>query len=280
MSKLSRLGRGVESLIPKSYVSASRSIMSIPLDDIHPNAYQPRIEFDEEALTVLAHSIKENGVVQPIVVRKSDSGYELVAGERRYRACLKLGLKEVPAIVKDLSDKESLKWAMVENIDREDLNPLEEAKGYLRLINEFDMTQQEVAEIFGRSRSSVANRLRLLKLPIEVQEAISSGQISEGHARALISVGDTNDIVSLHNEIIENGLNVREVEDLASQKKKVSEKSEQLAFSFKEVSERLTRDLGTKVMIKAGKSGGKVTLPFKSQEELGMILALFERYSK
>jgi ParB family chromosome partitioning protein len=274
------LGKGIESLIPKNYISSGKTITSIPLEDIEANEYQPRLFFDDDALKTLSHSIKTHGLAQPIVVRRKGDGYELIAGERRLRACKLAGMATIPAIVRDISDKESLQLALVENLDREDLNPMEEAKGYKRLIDEFAMSQQEIGDLFGKSRSAVANTLRLLKLPAVIQDAVSSGAVSEGHARALLSLESEELMVEYLQRILNESLNVRAVEEaVASADVPVSAPSKKKtanAPEFKQIEKDIKSRLGFKVAIKGSEDKGKVTLSFKSQDQLKSILALFD----
>ncbi|MFC1753498.1 ParB/RepB/Spo0J family partition protein, partial [Thermoproteota archaeon] len=217
--KKPRLGRGLEALIPRTFITSGKTISSIPVTEIRPNPYQPRAFFDDEALQTLASSIKTHGLNQPIIVRKKDEYYELIAGERRYRACQMAEISTVPAIIKNVSDKESLQIALVENLEREDLNAIEEANGYRRLIEEFDLTHNKIAEIFGKSRSAVTNTLRLLNLPEEIQKAVMAGDLSEGHARTLLGYKDVKDIINSFNQIKDNKWNVRQAEDKAIKKK-------------------------------------------------------------
>ena len=201
MSKTTRLGRGLEAIIPKNYLNSGRSIMNIPLEKIVMNPYQPRRHFDKNTIEELSKSIDKIGVLQPILVRKLKDGYELVAGERRFRASKLAGKAIVPAIVKDLSDEESLKYALIENIDREDLNPIDTAEGYQRLINEFNFTHESLSAIFHRTRSSITNTLRLLGLPKTIKEALIEKQITEGHARAILGLSSVEDQGDLCKEI-------------------------------------------------------------------------------
>lgn len=278
MSDLSpRLGKGIESLIPKNYISSGKTITSIPLEDIEANEYQPRLFFDDDALASLAHSIKTHGLAQPIVVRRKGDGYELIAGERRLRACKLAEMATIPAIVRDISDKESLQLALVENLDREDLNAMEEAKGYKRLIDEFAMSQQEIGDLFGKSRSAVANTLRLLKLPQEVQEAVSSGAVSEGHARALLALESEELMIQYLQKILNESLNVRAVEEAVASGDASAVKPKPKSVSiFKDIEKGIKSKSGLKVAIKGTEDKGKVTLSFKSQDQLRSILALFD----
>jgi len=272
-----RLGKGIESLIPKNYISSGKTITSIPLEDIEANEYQPRLFFDDDALQTLSHSIRTHGLAQPIVVRRKGDGYELIAGERRFRACKLAGMTTIPAIVRDISDKESLQLALVENLDREDLNAMEEAMGYRRLIDEFAMSQQEIGDLFGKSRSAIANTLRLLKLPTEIQEAVSSGAISEGHARALLALESEELMIQYLQKILNESLNVRAVEEVVSFGDASAVKPKPKSVSiFKRIEKDIKSKSGLKVAIKGTEEKGKVTLNFKSQDQLKAILALFD----
>ena len=211
--QISKLGRGLDAVFGRSFVGGGRSIVEIPIDKIKANEYQPRKTFDEVALNKLINSINKNGLAQPIIVRPLDEGfYELIAGERRLRACRLAGYKAVPSIVKDVSNLESLQLALVENLDREDLNPLEEAEGYQRLIAEFKYTHSMLADLFGKSRSAITNILRLIALPDSVKRAIQHHLIAEGHARALLGLDNKAKIDELLTEVIDSKLSVREVE--------------------------------------------------------------------
>ncbi len=209
-----RLGRGLGALIPekKETSGPSDGITAVPVDEIAPNRYQPRTVFNEGSLRDLAASIKLRGVIQPIIVSKKRNGYELVAGERRWRAVKSLGYKEIPAIVKVMRDSDSLELALIENIQRENLNPIEEAQAYERLMNEYALTQEELSKRVGKSRSTVANLLRLLKLPDRIRDDLSDGRLSMGHARALLAIESDEEKLRLREQIIDMGMNVRETE--------------------------------------------------------------------
>lgn len=271
-----RLGKGLEALIPKSFLASGKTITQIPISEIKANTYQPRLSFDEEALKTLSHSIKQHGLAQPIIVRRSGKdGYELVAGERRYRASLLAELDRVPAIIRDMSDKDSLQLALIENIDREDLNPIEEAKAYFRLVSEFSMNQRDIAETFGRSRSTISNLLRLLTLPETVQLALTSGAISEGHARAMLVIEDHDKQNILLEKIVKQRLSVREVEAYVSALKDKGEaKRTKRKRVFANVEKELKLKLGLPVKITGDLDKGKVTLKFNSNEELEKVLML------
>jgi ParB family chromosome partitioning protein len=271
------LGRGLAALIPTAAAPSSASpagLRSIPLERIQPHRGQPRKSFDEPALAELAESIKQQGVLQPVVVRRRGDGYELVAGERRWRAASRAGLYEIPAIVKELSDQEALQVALIENIQRRDLDPLEEAEAYSRLIREHQLTQDEVAEAVGKSRVAVTNSLRLLKLPEAVLSLLAQGQLSAGHARALMAVSSEAALTKLAHDAVSRALSVREVERLARfveapTKKRPSSRS---TPAEKNVEERLQRSLGTKVRLKMRRGGGYIELHFNSLDELDRLL--------
>lgn len=273
------LGRGIEALIPKeSDFLKKKDLIEIEVEKIKPNPYQPRESFDEKRLSGLAESIKEKGMIQPVVVRKKQDGFEIVAGERRLRAAKSIGLKLIPAIIMEgLSKQSMLELTLVENVQREDLNPIEEAKGYKRLLEECGLTQKELSERVGKDRSSIANTLRLLNLPEEVQKLILSDIISEGHARAILALSTPKEQINLAKKIKELSLSVRETEELVyRKKKKISTKSKRLHISseIRDLEEKLIRFFGTKVKIIKRKKRGKIEIEFFSEKELERILEL------
>lgn len=252
----------------------------IAVDDIEPSKYQPRTEFDKEALDALVASIKEKGVLQPLLVRRQGNKYELIAGERRWRASKLAGLKEVPAIVKELNDKEVLEVALVENLLRENLSAIEEAEGFQRLIDEFSHTQEALSQIVGKSRSHIANMLRLLSLPDEVKLLVKEGKISAGHARALVGLDNA---ASLAQNIIAKDMSVRQVEDLvAKQKEPKKEKAAKVKDEdLENIEKDLNRELGLRIKISPSKQGGgKVVLQYASVAELDMIIDILEQKRK
>jgi ParB family transcriptional regulator, chromosome partitioning protein len=277
-TKRKALGRGLNALLPAAPVSAAeRSYLEIPLDAITPNKYQPRTNFDPALLSELAQSIKSNGVVQPIVVRKTGNQYQLITGERRWRAARLAGLKSIPAVVRDVSEYKTLEWALVENVQREDLNPIEEATAYASLIEDFDLTQEEVALRVGKDRSSVANYIRLLKLPADVQAKVQNQQLSMGHARALSAIEKVADQIELANRILQDQLNVRQTEDLIRQwkdkgrkSKKKKESSGHKDANIRAAEQKLQELLGTKVII----SAGKIEIHFHDADDLIRIYDL------
>lgn len=280
------LGKGLEALISSTnqLEENSRNVLELKINDVEPNAEQPRKIFDQEKLETLAQSIREHGVVQPIVVRMEGARYIIVAGERRWRASKMAGLKTIPVVVKDLSDKEVMEIALIENLQREDLNPIEEAEAYQRLMNDFQMTQEDVAKVVGKSRAAIANSVRLLSLAGEVQEMISDGRLTSGHARTLITIADNQRQKALAAQIIEKGLNVRESERLASKEDKRSvPKKTVLPKEKPEVAdlvENLKMILGTKIELQRGKNKGKIVIEYYSDDEFDRIIELLTNIRK
>jgi len=280
------LGRGLGALIPDKAGSdkvqileskVQQAITNIPIDKIKANKYQPREDFDNQSLGDLSSSIKEKGFIQPILVRARGGEYELVAGERRFRAAKMLDLKEVPAIIKDVSDVDSLELSIIENVQREDLNPIDQAKAYKRLADEFNLTQETIADTIGKDRSTVTNILRLLKLPKKIQQYVSRGTISMGHARAILGFDNESAQLRLCTKIVKDELSVRDTERyakkmLAPSKKKASEKDPNLGS----IEEGLRQLFGTKVRIIKAKKGGKIEIEFYSDNDLQRILTLLK----
>ena len=276
------LGRGLSALIPEKEHGGEEKILYIKADDIRASRYQPRTEFDTEKLDELVASIEEKGVIAPILVRPMDSGgYELIAGERRLRAVKRLGLPEIPAIVKLVTDTEMLQLSLIENVQREGLNPIEEAHAYQRLIDEFSFTQEKIGQSIGKDRSSVANILRLLKLPKKVQEAVSRGTITMGHARALLSLEDTKTQIELCERIIARGLSVRGTEEAVGKKKTdISKKRLIKDHHISSIEEELQQILATKVKITYRKGRGKINIEYYSDTDLDRILGLIKPKDK
>ncbi len=277
------LGKGISAFLDDTVVEAvesSEGVRSLKLSDVEPNKNQPRKKFDKDQLDSLASSIKEHGVIQPIVVVKSALGYEIVAGERRWRAARIAGLKEIPAIVRDYSEQELSEVALIENIQREDLNPIEEATSYRSLMDKFDLTQEEISEKVGKSRSAIANSLRLLSLEPELQKYVIDGQISEGHARCLLAVSGTVIREFIINRIIEDGLSVRQTEklakDLAENKPKTTrgKRPDETDFQIERIRKSIEERLGTKVMINHGKKKGKIEIEYYGNRDLDRLLEL------
>jgi len=271
------LGRGLAALIPSVPETSvpSAALKQLAIERIRPNRTQPRKQFDEQALEELAASIRTRGVLQPIVVRRHAEGYEIVAGERRWRAAAKAGLTEIPAVVKELGDTEALQVALIENIQREDLDPLEEAESYHRLVSEYELTQEQVAQAVGKSRAAVANSMRLLKLPEVLLEMLADGRLTAGHARALMTVGNEAAMHKLADEITTHHLNVREVERRARAlqgRKKKAEAQASATPAERTVEERLQRALGTKVRLHHRDGKGHIEIQFHSLDELDALL--------
>lgn len=275
------LGKGLGALIPDlssldDNQKKALGIIEIELDKIIPNEYQPRRVFDEERLKELAASIREQGVIQPIIVHRQGSGYQLIAGERRWRAAKLAGLSTIQAIVKEASKRELLEMALIENIQREDLNPLEAAEAYKRLQDEFKLTQEELARRVGKERSTITNFLRLLSLPREVKQKLVTGALSMGHAKAILSLDRVRDQVHATSIIVKKGLSVREAEALAQRLKAdgkdKEKKGQRLSHELKSVEDRLKKALGTKVSISTRSRGGRIVIEFYSADELDRII--------
>lgn len=276
MSK--RLGRGLDALIPSLEISEDDAVLELEISRIRVNPYQPRKSFDEAQLADLIASIKEHGVIQPIIVRQSLNGYEIVAGERRWRASKALELTTIPAIVRKFTDQQVMEIALIENLQREELNPIEIANAYNKIMTSFDLTQEELAKRIGVSRPNVANHLRLLKLPVSVTESVASGEISMGHARALITIEDEVKQLQLVKDIIAKGLSVRELEDLLKKPKKDvprETKVKKAAYdtvAYRAVSDKLRDRLGTGVRIKPGAKKGLIEIDYTDERDLQRII--------
>ena len=279
----SALGKGLSALIPENVsLEKGESIAYINTSRIKKNTLQPRKEFDQEKLSDLISSIKEKGVLQPLLVRQSGDQYELIAGERRLRAAQSLNIDKVPAIVKIASDQEALVLALIENIQREELNVIEEAKAFKQLIEEFDFTQDVVAHSVGRNRTTVTNILRLLTLPEEIQKSISAGSFSMGHARAILSLKNESKQKALWKKTLDKGFSVREIESLVKaegegqgKKKKISQENRDRYVV--DLEEDLQRALGTKVRIKAQKKRGQVVIEYYSPDDLERIIHIIKK---
>lgn len=280
------LGRGIGALFAEdttviSDASAEKSPVTLKLTDIEPNKNQPRKDFDKEKIASLAESIKEYGLIQPIVVTKNSHGrYVIVAGERRWRAAKAAKLKEVPVIINDYTKEQIAEIALIENLQREDLNPIEEALGYQSLMEDYGLTQEEVSAKLGKSRSAVANSIRLLSLDDEIKKYLISGELSSGHARAVLTLPEKEQRVELAQRIILNGLNVRQAEAAAKAMQKTeasSKKSGPTAYDIEieALCERLSAKFGTKVSLKSGKNKNKIEIEYYSGEDLERILELF-----
>ena len=266
------LGRGLSALIPQKGEApvAAGALAQIPLDRISANPYQPRKIFNEQSLDDLTRSVREHGIVQPLVVtRTADNRYRLIAGERRFRAAQRAGLQSVPAVIKDLQKEgDALQIALIENIQREDLNPIEEANAYHQLHDEFGLTQEEISRRVGKERSTVANFLRLLKLPETVKQRLASGQLSMGHARALLSLDSARKQEQLADRIVKNSLNVRQTEMLASTSPAPTKREKPKDVFTRDAEEKLTKVLRTKVNIDRKRRGGVIHIRFSSEDDL------------
>ena len=279
-AKLGGLGKGLDALFVDNDTKDSGNMM-LRLSSIEPNKDQPRKQFDEDALMELADSIRQHGVIQPLLVRPLDNGmYQLVAGERRWRASRMAGLMEVPVVIRALSDHEAMEIALIENLQRKDLNVIEEALGYQQLMEKYDMTQEKVAERVGKSRPAVANALRLLNLPEQVIDMVKTGEVTAGHARALLKLDDEVEIIDIAKKIQKGRYSVRDVEKITAKKKEepkeVKEKAEpvwQNSF-YKEMELALATELGRKVKVTVSEKGnGSIELAFLSKEDLADIAA-------
>ncbi len=276
------LGRGLDALLVDNSIenSSSSSAVKLRLNDIEPNKNQPRKNFDDEALSELAASIEKHGVIQPLLVRPLPGGtYQLVAGERRWRASRMAGLVEVPVVIRELSDEDAAALALIENLQREDLDPIEEAEGYRYLMDTYAITQEEAAQRVGKSRSAVANLMRLLSLPSDTLELVRAKKLSPGHARALLPLEDASLIAQFAKEIIEKGLSVRQTEkwvkDFLKPAKAVKPAAEKDKY-ITEVELSLCETLGRKVSVKGSEKGGSITIEFFDKADLEKLAKLFE----
>ncbi len=294
-AKKGGLGKGIDSLISNKVNTnqlnrgvtgekEKKTEEKVKISLVEPNREQPRRHFDEDGLAELAESIKQHGIIQPILVQDKKTYYEIIAGERRWRAAKLAGLKEVPVIIKDLSEQERMEIALIENIQREDLNPIDEALAYKRLFEEFHLKQEDVARRVAKSRTAVANSMRLLKLSEAVQQMVIDGRLSSGHARCLIPIDDVEKELQLANEIIEKNLSVRETERLTKnidkkpkKKEEPSQEEKVLAVIYEDLEEKMKTALGTKVNIcPKSKDKGKIEIEYYSQDDLDRILQLIQ----
>ncbi len=277
------LGKGLGALFENEEIAENTGVQEIKLIDIEPNKSQPRKYFDEEKLQVLCDSIKMHGVIQPIVVRKLETGfYQIIAGERRWRAARMAGIKQIPAVIKDYSNKEVMELALIENLQREDLNPIEESEGYKNLIEEFKLTQEEISVRVGKSRSAIANALRLLNLPENIKELLVQDKISAGHARSLLSLEN----IILQNEIatriVNEQLSVRQTEKHVKEllangnKKKELKENRRKNQHYIDIENKLSETFGTKVKIHNGKNKSKIEIEYYSEQELERLLQIFK----
>lgn len=278
-----KLGRGLGSLFDEPVIAENTdTVETLRITLVEPNKNQPRHQFDNDKIEELAESIKEHGVIQPIIVVRNDDRYKIVAGERRWRAAKKAGLKEIPAVIRNYSEFEIAQIALIENLQRENLNPIEEALGYQTLMNKFSMTQEDVSDKIGKSRSAIANAVRLLSLDEPIRQKLISGEISSGHARALLSVESPKARLALLESIIEKGLNVRQTEALAKQlqkakpKKKTPVIDEQVQAQLAILEDRLSTKLGTKVTLHHDNKKGKIEIEYYGNRDLDRIISIIE----
>ena len=280
MAKKFGLGKGLGALIPEDNIKEKKEkggIINIELKDIKANKKQPRKFFDNNKLNELAESVKEHGIIQPLILKKEEKGYSIIAGERRYRAAKIAELTEVPALIMNISDEKLLQVSLIENIQREDLNPIEEGLAYERLLKEFALTQEELSKTMGKSRTTITNTMRLLKLDDRVKEYVMEGVISEGHGRAILPLENETQY-EIAQKIIDNSLSVRETEKLVKKilndavEEKTSERRKPLNPYYKDVRDRLQDHFGTKVNLNANKNKGKIEIEYYSEEDLQRIL--------
>lgn len=280
MAKKSGLGRGLGLLVGEADAETAgmRPDSTLPISEIKPNKGQPRKTFRPEELAELADSIKQNGILQPLLVRKKGSGYEIVAGERRYQAAKAAGLSEVPVVIREISDDEVFKLALIENLQRSDLSPLEEAQGYRQLIKEKGLTQEELAKILSKSRSAITNTLRLLDLPEEVQGLVEEGKLTAGHARAILAVPSEEGRIKLAQKVVEERLSVRQTESLASlfsvSKTDEPVRRAPVPQSFKRAARQIRLALDTNVKVKNVRGKNKIEIEFSSEDQLAHIVDL------
>ena len=274
------LGKGIGALLSSAAQEGGKKYFSCPIEELKPHAQQPRKIFNDVKMAELAASIKEKGVIQPLVVRRQDDHYQIIAGERRWRAAQKAGLERIPVVIQDVSEDWALEIALIENIQREDLNPLEEAEAYQYLMNSFDLLQEEVAKRVGKDRSTVANALRLLRLPGKVKNDLNESRLSMGHARALLALDQDEDIIEASQEIIRKKLSVRETEKLIKKiksmfgviKKPVVDKV--IDPNLLALENTLRQQLGTQVKLHTKDKGGRIEISYYDQDELSRILEL------
>jgi len=274
VEKRPALGRGLSALIPDTPAPAAPAqaerTLDVDSDLLRPNKFQPRTQMDDERIDDLARSIRANGIIQPIIVRKVEQGYEIIAGERRWRAAQRAGLHRVPVVVRDIPEDRLLAVALIENIQREDLNPIEEAHAYRRLADEFHLTQEQIADAVGKDRSSIANIVRLLRLPQEVRGNVASNALSMGHARAILALADEAAQLRLARDVIARSLSVRETEALVKKAAAPEEKKPQKKIDVhtRAAEDKLRMSLGTRVRINRKGKGGRIEIEFVNEDEL------------
>lgn len=281
MTARQALGKGLGALIPEKGVpegEGKRPLQQCGIEEVQPNPFQPRKTFSDEQLQELVDSIREKGIIQPLLVRRRSDGYELIAGERRWRAAQRAGLREIPILVKDVSDSEMLELSLVENIQRENLNPIEEAEAYKRLMEQFHLTQEEISKKVGKDRSTIANTVRLLRLPPEIKLSLAEGKITMGHARAFLSLEGVDKQRLLWKKLLSAGLSVRQTESLVKRLRTRSSPPPRRSHpEWSALIEELQRALGTKVRILGNRRRGKIEIDFFSPDELDRILELLRK---
>ena len=279
------LGKGLDALFTSDINTETNNenneklegkILNLKITEVEPNKNQPRKSFNEEALDELAESIKEYGLIQPIIVTKEEGYYAIVAGERRWRACKKAGLKEIPAIVRENDERKNKEIALIENIQREDLNPIDKAIGIKSLMEDYQLTQAEVAQKLGKSRSAITNSIRILNLDSRVLDMVRMGKLSEGHCRALLSIPDGDKQYEMALRLLETGASVREVEKKTQLKKKMKKKDAKYEAIYRDVEDSFKNFFGTKVKLDAGIKKGKIVIEYKNNEDLERILELIK----
>ena len=286
MAKKSGLGKGLGAILTDKYdsqaleYSDNSSVIELKIVDVEPNKDQPRKEFDKEKLDELADSISKHGVIQPIIVTKKGETYQIVAGERRWRASKQAGLKKIPAIIRDYDEIKVMEVALIENLQREDLNPVEEALGYKSLMDNFSLTQDKISERVGKSRSAVANSLRLLNLPEKVLKMLEKGKISTGHAKVILSVSNKNEQIQIAEIVAEKQMTVRETESFIKNKSKTKKTSTKMSaevkMAIKEMENSFSKYFGTKVKIKETNGKGKIEIAYYSHEEFERIMEILK----
>jgi ParB family chromosome partitioning protein len=288
--KTKRLGKGLGALIPdqteglRDVDRSNDQLLEVNVAEVKPNPYQPRINFNERALAELKDSIREKGLIQPITVRRVNSHFELIAGERRLRAAIEIGLKKVPAYIMKVETKEEmLELAIVENVQRERLDPIEQANAYQRLLKECKLTQDEIAQKIGKDRSTITNMLRLLRLPAVIQKSVAAGEVSVGHARTLLVLEETEDQIQIWEKLLKNDFSVRKLErvvkELSEEKSSKLIKSRKKSIHILKIEEKMRDIFGTKVNLRTKKEGGSIDIEFYSPEDLNRILEIFDKIS-
>lgn len=273
MKPKARLGRGIDAIFADTLQDDAALVVEIPASEIYPNPAQPRKTFDEQSIAELASSIKAHGLLSPIVVRKMNTKYEIIAGERRFQACKTAGIEKIPAMVKDISDADAFKISLVENLQREDLNPMEEAEAFFTLKDQFRLTHQDIAAAVNKDRSTVTNSMRLVNLPVEAKTALKEGVITTGHARAILMAEGITAQVALLGRIVDGGLSVRDAERLASVKGRKRKQGKKKDPYLEDLSSQLGDRLGARVLCSWGKSRGRIVISVGSRDEMKRIAA-------